>query len=196
MRNFVCGNANAPRRVSHVLRIKVHGANVGAKIRRCVARGRPHNAHGASTHHTSHTRCSTPTGKETRAAHSLPLTPHGHGRRQQPPHAAASLHHKRSIQNPLQCASCVCACRNTEQRSKNRSRVCGETHEKCTAEMHGGNNKKKNAQTHDCTAAQAAAIHTIFIENKKKLSLQLTQTPSHKIIMNKKEIVHYCSTQI
>ncbi|ESS54971.1 hypothetical protein TCDM_13591 [Trypanosoma cruzi Dm28c] len=71
MRNFVCGNANAPRRVSHVLRIKVHGANVGTKIRRCVARGRPHNAHGASTHHTSHTRCSTPAGKETRAARSL-----------------------------------------------------------------------------------------------------------------------------
>ncbi|ESS55608.1 hypothetical protein TCDM_12906 [Trypanosoma cruzi Dm28c] len=56
MCNFVCGNANAPRRVSHVPWIKFHGANVVAKIRRCVARGRPHNAHGASTHHTSHTR--------------------------------------------------------------------------------------------------------------------------------------------
>ncbi|ESS62485.1 hypothetical protein TCDM_09851 [Trypanosoma cruzi Dm28c] len=76
MCNFVCGNANAPRRVSHVLRIKVHGANVGAKIRQCVARGRPHKAHGASTHHTSHTRCITPAGKETRAAHSLLPSPH------------------------------------------------------------------------------------------------------------------------
>ncbi|ESS56905.1 hypothetical protein TCDM_12460 [Trypanosoma cruzi Dm28c] len=53
MCNFVCGNANAPRRVSHVLRIKVDGANVGAKIRRCVTRGRPHNAHAQANPHPS-----------------------------------------------------------------------------------------------------------------------------------------------
>ncbi|RNC52427.1 regulator of sigma E protease [Trypanosoma cruzi] len=43
MRNFVCGNANAPRRVSHVLWIKVHGANKSSKICQCVTRGRPHS---------------------------------------------------------------------------------------------------------------------------------------------------------
>ncbi|EKG02319.1 hypothetical protein TCSYLVIO_006659 [Trypanosoma cruzi] len=57
---------------------------------------------------------------------------------------------------------------------------------KCTAETHNGNNNKKTAQTDDRNAAQAAAIHTRFIENKK-LPLRLTQTPSHKIIINKKK---------
>ncbi|EKG08518.1 hypothetical protein TCSYLVIO_000334, partial [Trypanosoma cruzi] len=34
-----------------------------------------------------------------------------------------------------------------------------------------------------------------LLKTQKHFPLQLTQTPSHKIIINKKEIVHYCSTQ-
>ncbi|ESS55653.1 hypothetical protein TCDM_12861 [Trypanosoma cruzi Dm28c] len=43
MRKFVCGNANAPRRVSHVIWIKVHGANGGTRITPCDTRGRPNS---------------------------------------------------------------------------------------------------------------------------------------------------------
>ncbi|KAF5216399.1 hypothetical protein ECC02_010853 [Trypanosoma cruzi] len=43
MRKLVCSNANAPRRVSHVLWIKVHGANRGTRITPCDTRGRPHS---------------------------------------------------------------------------------------------------------------------------------------------------------
>ncbi|KAF5218589.1 hypothetical protein ECC02_008444 [Trypanosoma cruzi] len=43
MCKFVCGNANAPRRVSHVIRIKVHGANRGTRIIPCDTRGRPNS---------------------------------------------------------------------------------------------------------------------------------------------------------
>ncbi|ESS62141.1 hypothetical protein TCDM_10221 [Trypanosoma cruzi Dm28c] len=57
---------------------------------------------------------------------------------------------------------------------------------KCTAEVCGRNKKKKTAQTHDCTAAQAAAIHTRFIQNKNTFPFVL-QTPPHKIIINKKK---------
>ncbi|RNC55199.1 hypothetical protein TcCL_ESM07343, partial [Trypanosoma cruzi] len=45
-------------------------------------------------------------------APSLPA-PHGHGRRQQPPHATASMHYKRSIQihcNVHLVCVCVCGC--------------------------------------------------------------------------------------
>ncbi|EKF38920.1 hypothetical protein MOQ_000864 [Trypanosoma cruzi marinkellei] len=97
---------------------------------------------------------------------SLLPSPHGHGRRQQPPHATASMHYKRSIQ--IHCnVNLVCACRNKKKYKKEKikgSNKCKRTQKpKCTAEVHGGNNRKKTAQTHDCTAAQAAAIHTRFI---------------------------------
>ncbi|RNC36793.1 hypothetical protein TcCL_Unassigned00209 [Trypanosoma cruzi] len=54
---------------------------------------------------------------------ALPLlpSPHGHGRRKQPPHATASMHYKRSIQihcNVHLVCVVVCACRNTKQRSR------------------------------------------------------------------------------
>ncbi|EKF29000.1 hypothetical protein MOQ_007232, partial [Trypanosoma cruzi marinkellei] len=94
---------------------------------------------------------------------SLLPSPHGHGRRQQPPHATASMHYKRSIQ--IHCnVNLVCACRNTKRLKKEGAEYVKRSNKlKCTAEVHGGNNRKKTAQTHDCTAAQAAAIHTRFI---------------------------------
>ncbi|KAF5217719.1 hypothetical protein ECC02_009413 [Trypanosoma cruzi] len=103
-------------------------------------------------------------------APSLPPS-HGHGRRQQPPHATASMHYKRSIQihcNVHLVCVVVCACSNTRQRCRKEGAEYVERRTKCTAETHNGNNKKeKTAQTNDCTAAQAVAIHTRFIENKK-----------------------------
>ncbi|ESS55108.1 hypothetical protein TCDM_13440 [Trypanosoma cruzi Dm28c] len=98
---------------------------------------------------------------------------HGHGRRQQPPHATASMHYKRSIH--IHCnvhLVCVWLCVPAETQSKDvekREQSMWRDAQKCTAGTHNGNNNnnKKTAQTHDCTAAQAAAIHTIFIENKK-----------------------------
>ncbi|ESS63437.1 hypothetical protein TCDM_08737 [Trypanosoma cruzi Dm28c] len=59
----------------------------------------PHNAHGASTHHAD-TR-GAPHPQERDSSCALPLllpSPHSHERRQQPPHATASIHYKRSIQ--------------------------------------------------------------------------------------------------
>ncbi|ESS55800.1 hypothetical protein TCDM_12710 [Trypanosoma cruzi Dm28c] len=48
---------------------------------------------------------------------------------------------------PPQCASCVCACRNTKHKSRKEEAEYVEkrTKIKCTAEVHGGNNKKKTA---------------------------------------------------
>ncbi|RNC34233.1 hypothetical protein TcCL_Unassigned02997 [Trypanosoma cruzi] len=61
---------------------------------------------------------------------ALPLlpSPHAHGGRQQPPHATASMHHKRSIQ--IHCnVHPVCVClQNHKEKKKRGSRVCGETH--------------------------------------------------------------------
>ncbi|ESS55662.1 hypothetical protein TCDM_12848 [Trypanosoma cruzi Dm28c] len=182
----------------------------------------PHNAHGASTHHTSHTRrwtlihpsrgkknsshpalngmrrptqrshtrCSTPAGKETRAAHSLSslllmATKKDNSRHTQLPACTA----KGAFKSTAMCILCVWLCVPAATQSKQvekRKQSMWRDAKKCTAETHGGNNKKKTAQTHDCTAVQAAAIHTIFIENKKR-PLRLTQTPSHKIIINKKK---------
>ncbi|ESS62005.1 hypothetical protein TCDM_10358 [Trypanosoma cruzi Dm28c] len=71
MCNFVCGNANAPRRVSHVPWIKVHGANVVAKIRRCVARGH-HKTHTERAPTTPATAASGPSSIMTRQKNSLP----------------------------------------------------------------------------------------------------------------------------
>ncbi|ESS56181.1 hypothetical protein TCDM_12501 [Trypanosoma cruzi Dm28c] len=158
MCNFVCGNANAPRRVSHLLWIKFHGANVGAKIPRCVARGRPHNAHGASTHHTSHTRCSTPTGKETRGAHSLSsllllMAMEEDNSRHTQLSACTTKEASKSTAMCILCVcGCVCACRQTKQRRRKEGAECVErrTHKKeCTAEVHGRNKGKKTAQAHD-----------------------------------------------
>ncbi|RNC33733.1 hypothetical protein TcCL_Unassigned03538 [Trypanosoma cruzi] len=98
---------------------------------------------------------------------ALPLlpSPHGHGRRQQPPHATASMHYKRSIH--IHCnVHIVCVCVPAETQSKEvekREQSMWRDAQKCTAGTHGGDNKKKTAQTHDCTAAQAAAIHKRFI---------------------------------
>ncbi|EKG03669.1 hypothetical protein TCSYLVIO_005282 [Trypanosoma cruzi] len=98
----------------------------------------PHNAHGASTQHTSHTRCITPAGKETRAAHSLPLTPHGHGRRQQPPHATASMHCKRTIQIHcnvhLVCVPAETQSKEAEKRWQSMWRDAQNVQQRCVAE--------------------------------------------------------------
>ncbi|KAF5218339.1 hypothetical protein ECC02_008710 [Trypanosoma cruzi] len=151
--------------------------------------------------HTTHPpRASHPQENRlgVRAPSLLPF-PHGHGRRQQPPHATANMHCKRSIQ--IHCnvhLVCVPAETQSKEVEKRKQSMWGDA-KKCAAEVHGGSNKKKTAQTHDCTTVQAVAIHTSFIQNKKKQKkcpLHLTQTPSHKIIINKKEIVHCCSTQI
>ncbi|ESS61681.1 hypothetical protein TCDM_10716 [Trypanosoma cruzi Dm28c] len=63
------------------------------------------------------------------------------------------------------CILCVCQQKHRAKKQKQEAEyVEGRT--KCTAEVRGRNNKKKTAQTHDCTAAQAAAIHTRLTQNK------------------------------
>ncbi|KAF5216535.1 hypothetical protein ECC02_010701 [Trypanosoma cruzi] len=105
-------------------------------------------------------------------------SPHSHGRRQQPPHATASMHCKRSIQihcNVHRVCVVVCVCRNTKQRSGKEG---AEYVERRTTKMYSGN------------------PHKIYLKRKENDPLHLIQTPSHKIIMNEKDIFHYCSTQI
>ncbi|ESS55106.1 hypothetical protein TCDM_13442 [Trypanosoma cruzi Dm28c] len=74
---------------------------------------------------------------------------------------------KQAFKSTAMCILCVVVCVPAETRReevKKGSRVCGGTHKKlkCTAEVRGGS-KEKTAQTHDCTVAQAAAIHTKII---------------------------------
>ncbi|RNC41347.1 hypothetical protein TcCL_NonESM09086 [Trypanosoma cruzi] len=91
----------------------------------------------------SHTRCTTPAEKESRAAHSLLPALHSHGRRQPPPHAAASMHHKRSIQ--IHCnvhLVCVCACRNTKQNIRKKGAEYAERRTK----MYSGGAWRKQQQ--------------------------------------------------
>ncbi|KAF5213845.1 hypothetical protein ECC02_013608 [Trypanosoma cruzi] len=162
----------------------------------------PHNAHGASTHHTSHKRTlihprrgtkischpalngtrsptqrshtqrNIPAGKESRAARSLSsllliATEEDNSRHTQLPACTA----KGAFKSTAMCILCVWLCVPAETQSKEvekREQSMWRDAQKCTAETRGGNNKKKTAQTHDCTAAQSAAIHTRFILNKKK----------------------------
>ncbi|KAF5218693.1 hypothetical protein ECC02_008398 [Trypanosoma cruzi] len=151
----------------------------------------PHQPHAQANSHPSMTRQKNflpsrppwdtePNSTQPHAVHhtrrkrdsgcALPLlpSPHGHGRRQQPPHTTASMHCKRSIQ--IHCnvhLVCVWLCVPAETQSKEVEKreqsMWRDAQQKCTAETHNGNNNKKTAQTHDCTAAQAAAIHTRFI---------------------------------
>ncbi|EKG08306.1 hypothetical protein TCSYLVIO_000549, partial [Trypanosoma cruzi] len=87
---------------------------------------------------------------------ALPLfpPPHGHGRRQQPPHATASMHYKRCIH--IHCnvhLVCVWLCVPAETQSKDvekREQSMWSDAQKCTAGTHNVNNNKKTAQTHDC----------------------------------------------
>ncbi|KAF5214644.1 hypothetical protein ECC02_012736 [Trypanosoma cruzi] len=151
----------------------------------------PHNAHAQANPHPSMTQHqnfqpsrpqwdTVPNSTQPHTVHhtrrkrdsgcALPLllpSPHGHGRRKQPPHATASMHYKRSIQ--IHCnvhLVCVWLCVPAETQSKEvekREQSMWRDAQKCTAETHGRNNNKKTAQTHDSTAAQAVAIHTKFI---------------------------------
>ncbi|KAF5213771.1 hypothetical protein ECC02_013686 [Trypanosoma cruzi] len=151
----------------------------------------PHQPHAQANPHPSMTRHQNfqpsrpqwdtePNSTQSHAVHhtrrkrdsgcALPLlpSPHGHGRRQQPPHATASMHYKRSIQ--IHCnvhRVCVWLCVPAETQSKEVEKreqsMWRDAQQKCTAETHGRNNNKKTAQTHDRTAAQAVAIHTRFI---------------------------------
>ncbi|KAF5217720.1 hypothetical protein ECC02_009414 [Trypanosoma cruzi] len=79
---------------------------------------------------------------------------------------------KGAFKSTAMCILCVCVwlCVPAETQGKEvekREQSMRRDAQKCTAETRNGNNKKKTAQTHDCTAAQAVAIHTRFIENKK-----------------------------
>ncbi|ESS60581.1 hypothetical protein TCDM_11880 [Trypanosoma cruzi Dm28c] len=72
---------------------------------------------------------------------------------------------------------CVCLQKHKAKKiKKGPEHVEGRT--KCTAEVHGGSNKKA-AQTHDCTAVQAMAIHKRFIQNKKTAFLLVLYKPHH-----------------
>ncbi|KAF5224659.1 hypothetical protein ECC02_002299 [Trypanosoma cruzi] len=74
---------------------------------------------------------------------------------------------KGAFKSTAMCILCVCLCVPAEIQSnkevkKREQSVWRDAQQKCAAETHGGNNEK-TAQTHDCTAAQAVAIHTRFI---------------------------------
>ncbi|ESS55893.1 hypothetical protein TCDM_12611 [Trypanosoma cruzi Dm28c] len=79
---------------------------------------------------------------------------------------------KGAFKSTAMCTLCVCVCVPAETQSKDVEKEAEyvERSTKCTAEARGRSNNKKTAQTHDCTAFQAAVIHTIFIENTKTLS--------------------------
>ncbi|KAF5214806.1 hypothetical protein ECC02_012564 [Trypanosoma cruzi] len=94
---------------------------------------------------------------------------------------------------------CVCACRNTKQRSRKKRAEYVERRKK----MYSGGAWRKqqeedrsNSRLH-CSPGSGNS-HKICLKQKTKkiLPLYLIQTPSHKIIINKKGIIHYCSTQI
>ncbi|KAF5214819.1 hypothetical protein ECC02_012539 [Trypanosoma cruzi] len=131
----------------------------------------PHNARGASTHHTSHTTVdphpsttrhqtfqpsrpqwdTEPNSAQPHAVHhtrrkedsgcALPLPSllliameEDNSRHTQLPACTA----KEAFKSIAMCILCVCACRNTKQRSRKDSRVCGETQKnvqrRCMAE--------------------------------------------------------------
>ncbi|ESS58876.1 hypothetical protein TCDM_12352 [Trypanosoma cruzi Dm28c] len=74
---------------------------------------------------------------------------------------------KGAFQSTAMRILCVWLCVPAETQSKKVEKreqsMWRDAQQKCTAETHDGSNNKKTAQTHDCTAAQAAAIHTRFI---------------------------------
>ncbi|EKG00307.1 hypothetical protein TCSYLVIO_008759 [Trypanosoma cruzi] len=115
----------------------------------------PHNAHGAggpsSIHHAAPRFPAIPPSMKHEvqlsavthgASHpqenrlgvrSLSPSPHGHGGRQQPPHATASMHYKRCIQihcnvHLVYVCGCVCLQQHKAKTQKRGSRVCGGTH--------------------------------------------------------------------
>ncbi|ESS63359.1 hypothetical protein TCDM_08851 [Trypanosoma cruzi Dm28c] len=180
----------------------------------------PQNAHGASTHHPfitrqkissqpalngtrsptqrSHTRCTTPAGKETRAAHSLPSPLFSWPRKKT---TAATRNCQHALQkvhpNPLQCAPCVCARRNTKHKSIKEEaeyvkRRTKNLQRRCVAGATRGRLLKLMA----ALQLKQRQFTQYLLKTKKDFPLRLTQTPSHKIIINEKEIVHYYSTQI
>ncbi|KAF5218116.1 hypothetical protein ECC02_008983 [Trypanosoma cruzi] len=83
----------------------------------------PNSTQSHAVHHTRRKR-------DSGCALPLPLPSlHSHGRRQQPPHATASMHYKRSIQihcNAHLVCVVVCACGNTKQRSRKGGAECVE----------------------------------------------------------------------
>ncbi|ESS61190.1 hypothetical protein TCDM_11245 [Trypanosoma cruzi Dm28c] len=71
---------------------------------------------------------------------------------------------KGAFKSTAMCILCVCVPAETQSKEvEKREQSMWRDAQKCAAETHGGSNKKKTAQTHDCTAARAAAIHTRFI---------------------------------
>ncbi|KAF5214436.1 hypothetical protein ECC02_012963 [Trypanosoma cruzi] len=89
---------------------------------------------------------------------------------------------KGALKSTAMCILCVWLCVPAETQSEEvekRKQSVWRDAQKCTAETHGGNNKKKTAQTHDCTAFQAVAIHTRFIQNKKKRTVPFVLYKPH-----------------
>ncbi|EKG00315.1 hypothetical protein TCSYLVIO_008749, partial [Trypanosoma cruzi] len=107
------------------------------------------------SHAVHHTRRKIDAGWRSLSSLLLMATEEDNSRHTQLPACTA----KEAFKSTATCILCVAA-ETQSKKVKRGSRVCGETH--------NGNNNKKTAQTHDCSAAQAAAIHTRFIENKKK----------------------------
>ncbi|ESS61753.1 hypothetical protein TCDM_10636 [Trypanosoma cruzi Dm28c] len=128
------------------------------------------------THAIAHAAVTRSTRHIHRHNHRI-CSRHTHGR-------AAAAHKSARIRRRAQLPACaakeafkihcnvhlVCVPEETQSKEvEKREQSMWRNAQKCTAEVRGGNNnKKKTAQTHDCTAAQAAAIHTKFIQNKKR----------------------------
>ncbi|EKG08541.1 hypothetical protein TCSYLVIO_000310 [Trypanosoma cruzi] len=78
---------------------------------------------------------------------------------------------KEAFISTAMCTLCVWLCVPAETQGKEvkkRKQSTWRDAIKCAAEVRGRNNRNKIAQTHDCAAAQEAAIHTILIENKQQ----------------------------
>ncbi|ESS54939.1 hypothetical protein TCDM_13629 [Trypanosoma cruzi Dm28c] len=69
---------------------------------------------------------------------------------------------KEAFKYTAMCILSLCAATQSKKVEKRKQSTWRDA-KKCTAEVRGGNNKKKTAQTHDCTAVQAAAIRIRFI---------------------------------
>ncbi|KAF5221566.1 hypothetical protein ECC02_005455 [Trypanosoma cruzi] len=107
---------------------------------------------------------------------------------------------KEAFKSTAMCILCVCVCRNTKHKSRKKRAEYVERRKK----MYSGGAWRKqqeedrsNSRLH-CSPGSGNS-HKICLKQKTKknnLPLYLTQTPSHKIIIHEKEIIHYCSTQI
>ncbi|ESS61532.1 hypothetical protein TCDM_10872 [Trypanosoma cruzi Dm28c] len=102
-------------------------------------------------------------------------TEEDNSRHTQPPACTA----KEAFKFTAMCISCVCACRNTKQKSRKNEAEYVEGRTKCTAEVHDRNKEKKTAQAHDIALRKKQRPFIKKINENKKKTHPHPSTPSH-----------------